>query len=221
MPRPKSTRRRPLARGLDVGHHLRGDGRAHRGGLPRAAALHRVLVDASGGLAVAQDGVACAMADDVLLVDAPGGQSRDLLDGQVVEVRDVAHQPGVDQRGDELLPHQLDVHDRTAHPVEQALGRLGGGSRWRRSGTPPRRPRARRGCRSSDSARASRRARTTRGAATGTGPTTSGITSAGLVHDDRVALAHVLAADLVRCVQRGAGDGGAGHHQPGRTPPPA
>ena len=144
-------------------------------------------------------------------IHAPSGQRSHLLDGEAVKVGHVAHQAALKKRGDELLPHHLDVHDRAAHPMQQSLGSL-------------------RGAVDGDAAIRHLVALVHDGAAAaravgrhleqrGIGRTKAedrahdlGNDVAGLVDHHSVTDTHVLAANLVDVVQRGTSDGGPGHH---------
>ena len=141
-------------------------------------------------------------------VHAPRVQAGDVVDRELVEVRDIVDQASGDHLVDDLVAQAVDVHAAAAHPVEQALLELcgavdghaavghlailvnhGAAAHGTDLGHLP--------------VNAVGRALVEHGAHD------LGNHVARLVHDDGVALAHVLAADLVDVVQRGARDGGA------------
>ena len=136
-------------------------------------------------------------------------QPGDVIDRKLIEIGDVMDQTGGNHLVDDLVAQAVDVHAATTHPVEQALLEL-------------------RGAVDGDAAVSDLAVLVDHGAAAhgtdlGHVPVDRigralvehrtydlGNDVARLVHDDGVALAHVLAADLVDVVQRGARDGGAG-----------
>ena len=136
-------------------------------------------------------------------------QACDVVDCELVEVRDIVDQAGGDHLVDDLVAQAVDVHAAAAHPVEQALLEL-------------------RGTVDGDAAVGHLAILVDHGAAAhgadlGHVPVNRigraliehrahdlGNHVARLVHDDGVALAHVFTTDLVDVVQRGARDGGAG-----------
>ena len=142
-------------------------------------------------------------------IGAPRVQSGDVINRELVEVRDIVDQTGGDHLVDDLVAQAVDVHAAAAHPVEQALLELCGAV-------------------DGDAAAGNLAILVDHGAAAhgadlGHLPVDRigrtlvehrahdlGNHVARLVHDDGVALAHVFATDLVDVVQRGARDGGAG-----------
>ena len=143
-------------------------------------------------------------------VHAARVQAGDIVDRELVEVRDIVDQAGGDHLVDDFVAQAVDVHAAAAHPVKQALLEL-------------------RGAVDGDAAVGDLAVLVDHGAAAhgadlGHVPVDRigraliehrahdlGDYVACLVHDDGVALAHVFATDLVDIVQRGARDGGAGN----------
>ena len=144
-------------------------------------------------------------------IHTTGGQCGNLLDGEAVKVGHVAHQAALKKRGDELLPHHLDVHDRAAYPMQQSLGSL-------------------RGTINGDTAirhlvalvhdgaaatRAASRHLEQRGVSRTKAEDRAhdlGDDVTSLVDHHGVTDTHVLAANLIDVVQRGTSNGGPGHH---------
>ena len=142
-------------------------------------------------------------------IGAPRVQAGDIVDRELVEVRDIVDQPGGDHLVDDLVAQAIDVHAAAAHPVEQTLLELCGAVDGHAA--------------VGNLAILVNHGAAAHGADLGHVPVDRigralvehgthdlGNHVACLVHDDGVALAHVLAANLVDVVQRGARDGGAG-----------
>ena len=168
--------------------------------------------DFLGRLEAHRDGV--ALLDAFFAVGAGIGaarvQSGDVIDRELVEIRDIVDQASGDHLVDDFVAQAVDVHAATARPVEQALLEL---------------------CRAVDGHAAVGNlavlvdhGATAHGADLGHLPVNAvgralvkhrthdlGDHVARLVHDDGIALAHVFATDLVDVVQRGARDSGAGN----------
>ena len=136
---------------------------------------------------------------------------RHLLHREPVEVGRVAHQACVEQRGHELLPHELDVHDRAAHPVHEALGGLGGAVDAH-AAVGDLAVLMHHGAAAARAVRGHLERRGVGGPERKNGPHNLGDDVACLVDHHRVAHANVLAVNLVDVVQRRARDGGAGDH---------
>ena len=143
-------------------------------------------------------------------IGTPRVQSGDVVNRELVEVRDVVNQPGGDHLVDDLVAQAVDVHAAAAHPVEQALLELCGAVDGHAA--------------VGHLAILVNHGAAAHGANLGHVPINAvgralvehgthdlGDYVACLVHDDGVALAHVFAANLVDVVQRGARDGGAGN----------
>ena len=185
--REQHAAQRLLLGSVQLVYDLGGDGGAHRDGVARGHALLGV-----GGC-----------------VGTARVQRGDGVDIQLVEVRDVMHQPGLDQLIDQLLAHAVNVHAAAADPVDQALLEL-------------------RGAVKRHAAIGHLAVLVHHGASAGgalgrhvpldrIGPAPIqhrthylGDHVARFMNDDGIAHTDVLAADLVDVVQRGAGDGGAG-----------
>ena len=167
--------------------------------------------DFLGRLEAHRDGV--ALLDALFAIGAGIGASRvqsgDIVHRKLVEVRDIVDQASGDHLVDDLVAQAVDVHAATAHPVQQTLLEL----RWAIDGHTT----------IGNLAVLVDHGAAAYGADLGHLPVNAvdralvehGTHNLGdhvtrLVHDDGVALAHVLAADLVDVVQRGARDGGAG-----------
>ena len=112
---------------------------------------------------------------DLLLLEP--FKRRDLLVGQRVDVADVLREPALGELDDRLVAEALDVERAAPGEVEDPLDAL----RWavdaRCSTRRPRLPRGRSRCRTTGSGRASSTSSGPCGRRSGTGPTTSGITS--------------------------------------------
>ena len=141
-------------------------------------------------------------------IGAPRVQACDVVDRELVEVRDIVDQAGGDHLVDDLVAQAVDVHAAAAHPVEQALLELRGAVDGHAA--------------VGHLAILVDHGAAAHGANLGHTPVDRigrtlvehrahdlGNHVARLVHDDGVALAHVFAADLVDVVQRGTRDGGA------------
>ena len=168
--------------------------------------------DFLGRLEAHRDGVALL---DALFavgasVHAPCVQACDVVDRELVEVRDIVDQAGSDHLVDDLVAQAVDVHAAAAYPVKQALLELCGTVDGHAA--------------VGNLAILVDHGATAHGADLGHVPVDRigrafiehrtydlGNHVARLVHDDSVALAHVFATDLVDVVQRGARDGGAGN----------
>ena len=143
-------------------------------------------------------------------IEATCVERGDIFDAQLVEIAHVAHEPGFEHLVDDFLAQAVDIHAASAYPMQQTLlGLRGAIHRHAAIG---------------DLAFVIHHRAAACGAVRGHiplngasgaffqhGANNLGNHVAGFMHHDGVAHAHVLAANLVDVMQRGARDGRAGY----------
>ena len=143
-------------------------------------------------------------------IEATCVERGDVFDAQLVEIAHVAHEPGFEHLVDDFLAQAVDIHAAAAYPVQQALLGLRGAIH-RHTAIGDLAFVIHHGAAACGAVRGHIPLNGASGAFFQHGANNLGNHVAGFMHHDGVAHAHVLAANLVDVMQRGARDGRAGY----------